>query len=273
MSLSIPLPFTEALDFFQTKTPLLTTGNTAQLQKLSSDIKRRALFSATVANAELLSEIGAIVNDILAGHLDQATGRARVKLLLDRQGYAPEAGKEGGLQDLSGDRRLNLILETNAQTAQGFGWFTQGNDPDVLHAWPAQELYRALEPKGKERDWPDRWDQCGGTFYGERMIALKSDPIWDKLGDPDRFADGLGNPWPPFAFNSGMDVRDVPRREAIALNLIDADTSIFPKQVGLNDALEATVETRDKVLRGLMEAQGIGRFVGDVFQFFAGGAN
>jgi len=45
------------------------------------------------------------------------------------------------------------------------------------------------------------------------MIALKDDDVWDQLGSSDFFPDGLDNPYPPFAFNSGMDVRDVIRSE------------------------------------------------------------
>ena len=49
------------------------------------------------------------------------------------------------------------------------------------------------------------------------MAALKSSGIWQVLGD---FPDGLGNPYPPFAFNSGMWTEEVSRDEAIQLGLI-----------------------------------------------------
>jgi hypothetical protein len=144
-------------------------------------------------------------------------------------GYQPDPDKRGTLQDLSSDRRINLVLETNAAVAQGEGWWLQGQDPAVLDAWPAQELYRA-EGREKNRDWAARWriaGQASGSAMGwtmddGRMVALKNHPIWGRLGDGSLFADGLGNPWPPFAFGSGMDVRDVTRGEAVRLGLLEA---------------------------------------------------
>lgn len=56
------------------------------------------------------------------------------------------------------------------------------------------------------------------------MIALKDSPIWAALGDgAGDYTDTLDNPFPPFAFNSGMDWRDVPRAECEELGLIAGD--------------------------------------------------
>ena len=55
------------------------------------------------------------------------------------------------------------------------------------------------------------------------MIALKDDDVWNNLGDSSLFDDGLDNPSPPFAFNSGMYWRQVPRDECIELGLIEGD--------------------------------------------------
>ena len=135
------------------------------------------------------------------------------------------------------------MVKTNVELAQGAGNYIAGHDDDVLDAWPAQELYRQ-----EGRDQPRNWDGTNPkgdktlTGFGSRwmfaaqasgdpdaarmlettgrMIALKSSGIWQALGD---FEDGLGNPYPPFAFNSGMWVRDVPRKTAESLGLIDPD--------------------------------------------------
>jgi len=56
------------------------------------------------------------------------------------------------------------------------------------------------------------------------MIALKDDPIWCALSD-------FSLPFPPLAVGSGMYVRDVDRRTAINLGLIDRDRRVSPKKV------------------------------------------
>jgi hypothetical protein len=46
------------------------------------------------------------------------------------------------------------------------------------------------------------------------MIAKKDSPIWQAIADgAGGYEDTLGHPFPPFAFNSGMDWRAVPREE------------------------------------------------------------
>ena len=57
------------------------------------------------------------------------------------------------------------------------------------------------------------------------MIALKDSPIWEALGNgAGGFRDTLGNPYPPFAYGSGMDWIGIDRDECISLGLIDGDT-------------------------------------------------
>ena len=53
------------------------------------------------------------------------------------------------------------------------------------------------------------------------MIALKSSPIWAALGaGAGGFRDTLGNPYPPFAYGSGLDWDDVERERCEELGLI-----------------------------------------------------
>ena len=53
------------------------------------------------------------------------------------------------------------------------------------------------------------------------MVALKSSGIWEALGDgAGGYDDTLGNPYPPFAFNSGMWTQDVSRADCESLGLL-----------------------------------------------------
>lgn len=274
MNLTAPMPFQQALDAAAVKSPLLTTGKTVDLQQLASDIKRRAMFSATVTSGRILQGIDDGVNGMLSGQVDQATARLAMKQALADMGYQPDPELAGGLQDLSSTVRINLQLETNVDSARGYGWYQEGQQSDILDEWPAQELIRVSEPRGKKRDWAERWAQVGGQFYDGRMIALKDDPIWQQLGDPSIFPDGLGNPYAPFAFSSGMRTRDIARDEAVALGLIDADTQVDPQPLDLNADLQASPDVRSASLRAAMEATGLGTFdAAGVFHFNGGGGS
>jgi hypothetical protein len=271
MLIDRPVPFREALNANRVKSILTTTGGTAQLQQLESAIKRRALFSATVSIAEPLVKLRASVQRILAGYGDQATARLELKQLWQDLGYQPDPDRAGGLQDLGSDRRINLQIETNVATARGAGWHEQGMQPDVLDEFPAQELFdagnsgnrRGSSGHAGDLSWPDRWAKAGGIFTGDRMIALKTDPVWERLGSPELFPDSLGNPYPPFAFNSGWRVRDIDRDEAESLGLITANTQLTPEPLDLDADLAATPALREQWLREAITDSGLGRFDAD----------
>lgn len=248
-------PFTEALAKLAARTPVAVDLSSSQWADVPLALRERAFFSARVQNAAYLQAIKDRVGQILNPRTETnedgspvtrgmniATARADLKQLLEATSYNP-GDKAGGIEDLSSDRRLELQLKTNVESAQGFGNFLQGQAEGAIDAFPAQELFR-LEDRDEPRNWPTRWMQAGGQIFGGRMIALKNDPVWFALSDSDRFGDALGNPYPPFAFNSGMWVRDIARDEAIALGLMTDDTVVQPQAAveQFNTRLEASVK-------------------------------
>ena len=258
-----PLPFKEAVESRMAKMLLPTELRGNMLAKLPGAIKERCFFSAAVQRGDELGKISDAIDDMLAGTTTRDAERARLKQVIDELG-APELS----------DARLNLILDTNLDMAEGYGSFMQGQDETILDAWPAQELLR-IGARKVPRDWPDRWEEAGGELVdGDRMVAAKDDPIWDKLGDPDLFDDGLGNPYPPFAFNSGMDVADVDRNEAEQLGVIDPGQTIDASDRGLNDDLQSDLGIRDGILRNAIVdfLQGVAQFKKGVLLFKGGGA-
>jgi len=247
MIFSKPLPFDEAIDSRQVKSVLPTTASSAQLQQIAPELRERAMFSARTANAGYLDKINDLVTRIVspegAGpgeYMDISTARLELKKALAAIGYQPDPKKRGGLQDLSSDRRLNLIIETNTKMAQEYGNWKQGQDPQILDLWPAQELYRR-EARDEKRDWQTRWVQAGGKLYGGRMIALKNADVWTSVS-------AFGQPYPPFDYNSGMGVRDVRRDEAVRLGVIEPDAIVPPDDRPFNDDLELDVSERQGAL-------------------------
>ena len=97
----------------------------------------------------------------------------------------------------------------------------------TCYAFPAWELVRYKESRVL-RDWKARWKAAGDAtgWVGairdsDVMVALKNSPIWQALGDGvGGYNDTLGNPYPPFAFSSGMDWSGVRRDECIKLGLV-----------------------------------------------------
>jgi hypothetical protein len=252
-----PTPFKEAIAYLQGKKLMPTNLDSNQLAGLDAVLRRYATFSAQVSKAEILQGIadvaGAVVDPQYAGGaagtaVDVPTARTSLLELLQSIGYEAEPGKEGTIQDLTSFRRLDLIVRTNTQMAQGLGQHVQANDPVVLDAFPAQELFR-LQQRTVPRDWIMRWRGAGGHFYGGgRMIALKDDPIW---GTISRF----GNPYPPFDFNSGMWVKPVPRREAVQFGLIKEGQQVKPTDITPSSPLQASVQTFSKpILDALRES-------------------
>ena len=254
MNFAAPIPFAQAIESRAVKQILPTELRTNLLSTIPAELRERAMFSAGVTNAEHLQGFSDQVDELLAGRTDRATARTALKRMLGSLGATVD---ETDLTDLRSDSRLNLILDTNLQQAQGYGHWAQGQDPAVLDQWPAQELVRIRDSE-QPRDWPARWAEAGGTFYDGRMIALKNDPIWTKIS---RF----GTPYPPFDFNSGMDVQDVDRDTAIAAGLIDRDTEIAPQSRDFNTDLEATPEVNNDALRNALaeSLQGIAKFAAD----------
>lgn len=225
-----PVSLEEAMQTRMAKGILPTTMSSRMLHELPRQVWERAIFSAGVQNVDFLEEARQAIDSIVAGEVNKATERTILRQLAEKF----------SMEGLTKEPRLNLILDTQVKMANGFGTWVEGQHPSVLMQWPCQEFYRAEERK-EPRDWPTRWEEVGGDFYpGDadypegRMIALKNDPIWEALS-------AFGLPYAPFDYNSGMDLRDIDREEAIELGILDEDETIEPEEMGLNEGLEAHI--------------------------------
>lgn len=271
MIVPAPMPLAEAVQAARTRGILPTALSSAQLAQVDAAVKRRAVFSATVESVRVLQGLSAGVDAVLRGDASAREVREQLLDLHAALGTPAGPGQPGTVQDVTSLRRADLQVRTLVDTAHGLGWQMQGMEPEVLDAYPAQELRRFIRPKVKERDWPARWAQAGGRFYGNRMVALKTDAVWARLGSTDLFPDALGNPYPPFAFNSGMDVQDVSRAEAEALGLIDRQTVLTPAPVDVVGAQLAGPVVEQDWLREAISAAGLGRFDAQGVLVAAGG--
>lgn len=199
------------------------------------DVLSRSVFSARNTHAGVLASINRQVEKVLQGR-DIATARRVLKGLITRAGYTPETGfpgddalgippaRPGSIRDLGSNARINLILETQVALLQGRAQRVEGLEPTALDLYPGYELVR-VETRRAPRDWRKRWKKAGGKIIKDkrgrvRLVALKTDLVWERLGDWNLFPDALGVDHPPFAFRSGMGWQELSRKGCIALKLI-----------------------------------------------------
>lgn len=245
-----PTTFRQAMETRAVRAILPTDLSSEMISELPAAIRERAVFSAGVQNTDFLTRVADAIDRMSSGQTNRATERTALR----------ELAESLDMPKLARDSRLNLILDTQTRMSSGFGSFVEGQVPSILFQWPAQEFYRAEERK-EPRDWPSRWEEAGGQFYpgdGDypegRMIALKNDAIWEEIS-------AFGLPYAPFDYNSGMDLRDIDRDEALDLGLITEDETETPEDRGFNDGLQASVGALGQFGLGVA----LGEFLGSAF--------
>jgi hypothetical protein len=237
MSLTVTADkLSQALDLAQQRGLMPTRLSTAEIrEQVAAGILRNAVFSARTGNAYYVQVMKNNIARLLQGGRDNDWAQIRLELkqMLQRLGYTPERGfpgdealgvppaEPGSLRDLSSDIRINLILKTQEELMRNAALNARGMDGTRLRQFPAWELVR-LGDRKVPRDWPQRWVEAGGELVidsegRERMMALKTDPIWTALGDSTRFKDALDVAHPPYAFGSGMGWREIHWRDAAAV--------------------------------------------------------
>jgi hypothetical protein len=237
-----PVPFEKAIQYRKAQKVLPLSVGSAEISRIAPELRERALFSAHTSSLTYLGKMDALLAEMTSptaraergeSAMDAASVRIALRNQLAAEGYLPPENKAGGLQDLSSDTRLNLIIDT--QLKQTYGWAQNEiqNDPDTIDAFPCLELVR-VSHREVPRVWRDRWVRAGGKLYAGRMIARKDSPIWSAIS---RF----GLPYPPFDFNSGMGTRDVDRPTAESLGAIKRSESVTAKQRPLNEAVKSSL--------------------------------
>ena len=217
-------------------------------EQIAADILRRSVFSARMENARYLAKIREVATAMAAGEINAADARAQLLTVLEQMGHSPQ--DEGGLRNPASIRRLNLILDTQTQMASSVATLSEQTDA-TLYQWPAWELTRMETRAVPRADWMQRWTAAGNSVgwngaLKRSLIALKSSPIWQALGDgAGGFKDTLGNPYPPFAYSSGMNWREVDRETCEKLGLLKSGSpaatperpSLSPGEKDIADAI------------------------------------
>lgn len=199
---------------------------------IQAGLRDRAFFSSQVESARILHAARELSAQVASGDLSLSDFRLKLRHALDLDHYNPE-DKRGTIKDLLTARRLDVIVKTNVAQARGYVQHLQATNEGALLAYPCYELVRVAQRK-QPRDWAARWRDAGGRFFGGRMIATKTDPIWTRIS-------AFGNPFPPFDWGSGMGLDEVGYAEAVKLGVIERGQKIEPPKIDFNGKLEATV--------------------------------
>lgn len=243
---------------------IVTQGekSSADWDLMDAAIKERAFFSSRVESVRFLDTCRSRIADLLENSRDDDGALvSRARVVSDIMRAARDAGIARGtasLKDPGSYARANVIIDTNAGMAAGYVQAELANSHGARMAFPAQELLR-FEEREKKREWKSRWIAAGGKLYGDRMIALKGDPVWINIS---RF----GKPYPPFDFNSGMGVEDVSYDEAVDLGVIQEDYEPPEKSplADFNDKLEMSMEVSGPKSERLQDMQ---KIFGDQIQY------
>lgn len=195
----------------------------------SQKLKDKSLFSAKTIQEPYLQTVRQTLEKIAKGDIATAEARRDMTIKLDELGV--DVTKTEGvlnpvvrMQDIASKIRMELIIKTNVGTAQSMAQQATNENPVVAIMYPAWEL-RSGEYRKTHRPWFKIWSENASrvNYKGvsrdtSRMIALTTSPIWDRLGQS---SDGLGNPYPPYRFNSSYSWARVSRAECIKLGLIE----------------------------------------------------
>ncbi len=201
--------------------------DSSQWNQIQAGFRNRAFFSSRVAEVNILAAMRGRVAKYAEGETDLSKIRMMIREDLQRLHYTPKPGEQDTIHDLFSQARLDTIVKTNVAQARGYMQYIEGTSPGAFAAFPAQEFTRIRHSRSPRKDWPQRWAKAGGKVYGGKMIALKDDPVWERLSV-------FGNPFPPFDWGSGMGVLDVDRKIAIQLGLI-SDEELRGKTAALRE--------------------------------------
>ena len=211
-------------------------------EQLAKALRDSAVWSARTTHARYLQELRKALADVLEGGRDNDFASIRLRLMETLQAleYDPETGfpgdaelgvppaEPGSLRDLSSEKRIDFVLRTQIALQRNAALKARGMEAQRARMFPAWELIRVESrrvPRGSSKEagigWQRRWLTCGGPVLPSgRLVALKGDPVWAKLGNSTIFEDAMDVDIPPFAFQSGMGWREVARDEAKALGLV-----------------------------------------------------
>lgn len=185
----------------------MSSAELALAPDFPAQVRMHAFFSAKVAQVDVLEALKKEVASLVSGQVGLSGARERLKTFLARQGVASpddvasakepppgvspdEWAARKRIENLASTRRLNLILEQNANMAHAIGQREVSTHPAVAERWP---YYRYIAVQdGRARD---------SHAALHNLVLPKSDPFWETHT-------------PPWEFNCRCQLEDCDAEEA-----------------------------------------------------------
>src|SRR5581483_5186559 len=198
-----PILWQDAIDKIGQKSLIGSALSSEEWSEIPLELRERAFFSSTIENVRFLQRardgitefLSSAVETLPDGQKALATGSRQqfIKQMQDfaiAEGMGPlDAHDAGTIKDITSEGRLGLIFDVQTQSAEDYGYWKQGMDPDVLNEFPAQRFIREREVKQ-----PRPIHQ-----QNEGVVRLKSDlEFWLGMNSPA--IGGFGVPWGPWGF-------------------------------------------------------------------------
>lgn len=190
-----------------------------------------------VTDVSFLAEFKKVMIEVAGNRMYDYRAAEQVEGCLVTSGIAcPEMEKAAAAEGFTRYAKIKDYIRLQMDVLHGAAHKWQGHDAMQMEMWPAWMLQ--WTGVGGETDWRERWEKVGGKVFkpliegrdpdhGETgVIALKTDPVWERLGDPTIFPDALGIDHPPFYDGSWLTWSPVEKIEVIAIGLIAPDRSV-----------------------------------------------
>lgn len=243
-------PFDQAVEKLGERSLIGSKLSSAEWGDIPIALRERGFFSSGVESIRFLQRARDGIADFLQsnretlpnGETALKTG-SRAQFIDQMKTFLAAEGVDrtsGGLTDITSERRLGLIFDTQTRQANDYGYWRQGQDPDVLDEFPAQRFIRTQDVKEPRTSHTQQEDQ----------VYLKNDPIWADVINED-----FGVPWGPWAWGCGHDVEDVDRAEAEGLGLIAPGQQVQPDEKNFNENLTASTNGVDPDLITKMQEE------------------
>ncbi|HXG49093.1 MAG TPA: hypothetical protein VNO52_15825 [Methylomirabilota bacterium] len=254
MQFTRPTPFAEAIEKLGNRSPIVSQLTSAEWRDVPVALRERAFFSSRVESARFLQRGRDAITDLLTGAREtlpngqvalKAGSRAAVIRRLQEFAVAEGLGPllpedQGTIKDITSERRLGLIVDTQVRQAHDFGYWKQGMDADVLDEFPAQRFVRVQDVE-EARD---------AHVPYEDQVALKTDlDFWTRINED------FGVPWGPWGWGCGHDVEDVDRAEAEELGLLQPGQRVKPVEQDFNARLQASTRGLEPDLLAKLRAE------------------
>lgn len=245
------------LQIFKQKKAVPSRMSSREWAAVAPEVRQGAFFSAGVEDAFLLDGIRQMVENGIAegwnektfvGNMrqwmrettDKSTGKPYLRAE-ERRTWTQEErdAYENSTRHIDSLARLKLIFRTQMDMAVGVSFWQSEMTPERLQSHPAFRFVRRPGALTKRLDHVAHEDD----------VRLKTDlEYWIARNDPE--FGGFGVPWPPYGYNSWMDVAPVSRSECEALGLIPRDApapDLTPEdraKWGLPEAVQKAAEGR-----------------------------